>query len=942
LESVVRPANAHAIPYRERYVAAQWQQFSDMSPPQWSLYSFLKAKNVAASVAGLAFDVVDLPDYEQFGMFLRPALVDHRVSADRVVLSLHGRISTSINLNWRTEGMNCRQVTTQEDMQFRTVDLRYGLSRDYIDEWRNVTSIESHYLSPLRFLAISEPRAPCASASRPDIVFIGRSEKRKGPDIFVDLAWWLPRESYHRAAIIGPESIDPEGIGSSEHLGRMAESRFGSQSIEMLPAMTTAQLQEVFASRSVTILPSRYDTFNLCAAESLLAGCPTAIGDGAGVCRFLEETFPGVPFLKIDTHNIYAAIPPLIDVLKNYDPYRQQLVAALKAANPEIAGPSLVEIYDSSPNFDGRVRNELNEWYDRLMSNARGNTRSVPRRAVQLLRRVALLQSTQRRRARMAAWSVKTTVIRQMRASRLRPLLKAASAVRTAKRMANSYREIHVSAEETATDVEQKIRRCEHLVSYMRIDRVRLWRELARLEELRGRNLVAATYRLRAMRLFGHDQFGDLPPVMETLQEYGFSREAAAADAIYGLHLDRVDRCANILNTAFSSNQQSHDWNYELVDDRRNGSPCRVSVIVSLYNAADKLPMFLEALSLQTLVRAGQAELILVDSGSTTSEYAVFRQAVEQLRIPAIYVRCAHRETIQSAWNRGISLARAPYLSFLGVDEGVLPQGLEVLARELDSDPSLDWVQANSLVTNVGDRGSWLSDVMTYDRTNYRQPFVYLDTCYLSWVGALYRRSIHDRFGMYDTSFNAAGDTEFKNRVLPLIRSKVLPETLGVFWNYPSDRMTCSPRAEIEDLRAWYLHRTLAGVRYAFRRHDPREAEDLFYATLRYRKSFCSHFSTDIDYAQNLSLYLEQNGASASVTNYFGGVRRLLDSYRRLDCITPASPHSFRSAILSSAHRGRQVAKEHQRLSRQQIIPVYTVFNDNRHEQHNQLWSEAA
>ena len=39
-----------------------------------------------------------------------------------------------------------------------------------------------------------------------------------------------------------------------------------------------------------------------------------------------------------------------------------------------------------------------------------------------------------------------------------------------------------------------------------------------------------------------------------------------------------------------------------------------------------------------------------------------------------------------------------------------------------------------------------------------------------------------------------------------------IPQTLGVFLNYPEERTTASPKAEIEDLRAWYLHRTVAGL----------------------------------------------------------------------------------------------------------------------------------
>src|SRR5262249_43507649 len=159
-------------------------------------------------------------------------------------------------------------------------------------------------------------------------------------------------------------------------------------------------------------------------------------------------------------------------------------------------------------------------------------------------------------------------------------------------------------------------------------------------------------------------------------------------------------------------------------------------------------------------------------------EYRALRQTALAVNVPYLYVRTAQRETIQTAWNRGIALSRAPYLTFLGADETIVPDALATLAAELDADPALDSVQGNSLITEVDKYGAFVRDVMMYDRTGYTQDHVYLETCYLSWVGALYRRSIHDRFGWYDGTFGAAGDTEFKNRVLPFLKTKCVPQLL--------------------------------------------------------------------------------------------------------------------------------------------------------------------
>lgn len=946
--SAPRPANARAIPYQVHYLDEDWRRFCDVLP-RWSLNAFLRANNIAWSVRGDEFDVVDLPDYEQFGLFLRPALRQHQVAARRIALSLHGRISTTIALNWRTEGELDREIATQEDLQFKTVDLRYGLSRTYLDEWRQVTPLESHYLSPLRFL---DPPSPCyapSTASAPDLAFIGRTEKRKGPDLFVDLAWWLPRASYGRARIIGPQSYDAAGTGSSLNLYTMANNRLGVGQIDLSGAMSRQELRQLFASRTVCVLPSRYDTFNLVAIESLFSGCPTAIGTGAGICRFLNETLPEVPFVSIDVDNVYASLPQLQEVLEDYDGYRARLVAALGAARPTVQGPGLQEIYESASRGDDATQHEMDEWYARLMSQASSPGLLHPTRikagAKRLLTKATSPEFRRRLktlRPRQLLANTRQMLKRRLRTSPLYDRLRMAHVMAHARPLARGYQHMHWSGERTDAQIESKLQTCAQLVGSLRVDRVRLWRELARLESLRENDLVAATYRVRAMRLVGQDRFGDLPVVAEILHTHGYAREAQTVEAMYGHDGDSLHQCQELLRLAARNDEPRPAAPFERLDDRRDGAPPRVSVIVSLYNAADNLSTFLHALALQTLVRRRQAEVVLVDSGSPGAEYAVFCQAMQNLRIPIVYARTSGRETIQAAWNRGIALAKGEYLSFLGVDEGILPDALEVLAAELDADASVDWVQANSLVTNVNERGHWLNDVMTYDRTDYQQPFVYLETCYLSWVGALYRRSIHDRLGMYDASFSAAGDTEFKNRVLPRIKTKIIPRTLGIFWNYPANRTTCSPRAELEDLRAWYLHRSLAGVDYAFSGRDPAEAAQLLYAALRYRKSYCQHYSSDIDYAYNLCQFLRKQDPDSPAVQYAAGVERLLEAYRSLDWIQQPSARSLRRALWRTSRIADEVAAQHRQMNGHLVEPAYRVFNDNRHEQHHLVWPTAA
>lgn len=940
-EDASRPENAIPLVYKDKYVISD-QSFYDLTPPKWIYGSFATVSNMAASVAGQDFDIIDIPDYEQFGTLIRPALRHHNVGFERIALSMHGGISRSARLNWSSEGKVNISLDLQERMQYKAVDIRYGISKTYLDEWRGTIDLESHYLNPLCFIPLPKPALAVSDSKEvANINFVGRTEKCKGPDIFVELAWWLPRSSFSAANIIGPDSYDPNGVSSGFYLRAMARHRL--RDISILPAMSHAELANLFVTKSITILPSRFDTFNLIALESLFSGCPTAIGSGAGVIRFLKETFPKVPFLTIDVNKFYSCLPSICSVLENYEDYRQRLVDALLASKrPDLSGINIESIYQSSPVYDNDTRAELDVWYSQLIHFA--DSQKITGRLNNIALRLVKSQPSVKKK--LVQIKHVLTNPKPFVKSKILSFVKDGNDVQIAEQglkgvlLLNKYKRIFNVEESTERELTKKIQLLNKLASNSRIDRIRLWREIARLESIRGNELIAATYQLRSMRLLGYDRFGDLAFVLPTLKAKGFSRVALVAEAMFSKSPQQDERCAELLEQALRDNQHNQSWEYEFVDDRRELAAYRTSVIVSLYKAATKLPLFLQALQHQTLIQAGATEVILIDSGSPDDEYAAFQQCMASLNIPVVYARCAKRETIQSAWNRGIALSRSPYLAFLGVDEAIVPDCLEVLAAELDADPSLDWVQGNSLVTNVDRQGRWVNDIMLYDREGYRRDLVYLETCYLSWVGSLYRRSIHDRFGYYDASFTAAGDTEFKGRVLPFIKTKSIPRTLGIFWNYPDERTTQHPRAEIEDLRSWYLHRTLAGVKYAFATRDPREAEKLLYSCLKYRKSYCKHWSTDIEYAYNVATFLQEKMPDSSALKYVEGIKKLLDAYRSLDWIAKVSTSVSPAKALHLTNQiATQVQQEHRGLGNQVMEPIYKIFNDNRYEQHSNLWS---
>src|SRR5256885_13263219 len=128
-----------------------------------------------------------------------------------------------------------------------------------------------------------------------------------------------------------------DGNESGLRLAEIARQR--EVAIAYRRAMTHDELCDLFASRSVVVLPVRYDTLNLVALEALFNGCPLVISEMAGACDYLDEYHPQLPYEKIDFENFYAGIERTEQLLASYDERRHELRSKLEQHAPWPAQP---------------------------------------------------------------------------------------------------------------------------------------------------------------------------------------------------------------------------------------------------------------------------------------------------------------------------------------------------------------------------------------------------------------------------------------------------------------------------------------------------------------------------------------------------------------------------------------------------------------------------
>lgn len=203
-----------------------------------------------------------------------------------------------------------------------------------------------------------------------------------------------------------------------------------------------------------------------------------------------------------------------------------------------------------------------------------------------------------------------------------------------------------------------------------------------------------------------------------------------------------------------------------------------VTAIVSTYASSSLLRHRMENLLSQTL--GDRLEIIVVDSGSPENDGEVAEEFA--LRDPRVRViRTAERETIYQAWNRGVEAARGKFLTNANTDDVLRRDALERLAMELETDPGIDLAYGDFWITHLPNQ-----DFDGAVRTGYSlkpdwRPDIMMSGCHMG-PQPMWRRSLHERFGLFDASLFAAGDYEFWCRCAAGgAKFRHIPEFLGLY-----------------------------------------------------------------------------------------------------------------------------------------------------------------
>ncbi|MFW5888459.1 MAG: glycosyltransferase family A protein [Patescibacteria group bacterium] len=119
-----------------------------------------------------------------------------------------------------------------------------------------------------------------------------------------------------------------------------------------------------------------------------------------------------------------------------------------------------------------------------------------------------------------------------------------------------------------------------------------------------------------------------------------------------------------------------------------------ISIIIPLYNQADKLPLCLDSLLRQTYKNI---EVIVVNDGSTDKYKDIiskYQKILREKEVPFYYFDQSNKGA-PAARNKGFEKAGGEYLLFCDADACLYPQFLEITKEELDKNPDISFVYSS-------------------------------------------------------------------------------------------------------------------------------------------------------------------------------------------------------------------------------------------------------
>jgi glycosyltransferase involved in cell wall biosynthesis len=217
-----------------------------------------------------------------------------------------------------------------------------------------------------------------------------------------------------------------------------------------------------------------------------------------------------------------------------------------------------------------------------------------------------------------------------------------------------------------------------------------------------------------------------------------------------------------------------------------------ISIVVPCLNGARYLPQ-----ALGSLERQPNADVIVVDGGSTDGTVDIIREW--ENRLPLRWI--SERDNGQAdAINKGIAMAAGDVVGWLNADDMLEADAIARVAHEFSRDPGLEFVWGFCLV--IAANGSPLYIQNPFVREDF--DLLRRHRNFVPQPGSFFRRSLCDRFGPLDASYEYMFDYEFFLRLAGYVKARFIPSVLARFRLHGDSKTAVSHKGFLkEETRAF-------------------------------------------------------------------------------------------------------------------------------------------
>ena len=385
-QNLMLPANAFPIPYKidhrlPYFLDVISKQFPAVNPE--IIYGIAdESANIAYSVAGKTFDLVDVPSFRPILLFLTAMFKYNNVQCKKYVLSIHGWSHKAIHFSWERDRSQSiiTSLLTVEKICLECADIRYEISKFSLEDTKKLTLYKLLYYDIHNTLDSMYPDSKTSEITAnnylPDIWYPARLDRQKGVDLFLDIVSRLPKNLYGKINICGPDG---------EERGRTWLNRVYSLAkkleIDIVYHGCLSRdevIKQVFSQPNYCIFSSRYDSFGLAITEALFSGCPVAASDQCGASHFLREEYPNIPFTLFDVNNLDIAVSKISQDLMIYTQLRNKLQEnILKTSVQSWSEDSIKTIYNSESEYNHEQRLNIEKLVFSAIESAKTIDKSV-------------------------------------------------------------------------------------------------------------------------------------------------------------------------------------------------------------------------------------------------------------------------------------------------------------------------------------------------------------------------------------------------------------------------------------------------------------------------------------------------------------------------------------------------------------------------------------